>query len=215
MWFPDNKPATRGNVATGTKPQLNNNTTPADPVRRAHVVTTRFPTPTPQGCGGCGARVTAVIAWGKRPVPSRTRKLRPTAPMVLHPGGCGRVGHRRNTINGRGPPTQVGGPPAFNRHAAAGHLAARHRQDRRPEPWATPRAGTTTRQDAPPPARPPPEASSPPETGTATQTGHRRRPPTPGEPRRRNDPAAGHHKNTTQLETPPTPLGVLRRRPPL
>ena len=85
------------------------------PVRRAHVVTTRFPTPTPHtGRGGCGARVTAVIAWGKRPVPSRTRKLRPTAPMVLHPGGCGRVGHRRNTIHGRGPPTQVGGPPAFN-----------------------------------------------------------------------------------------------------
>src|SRR3954462_5579280 len=52
--------------------------------------------------------VTAVIAWGKRPVPSRTRKLRPTAPMVLHPGGCGRVGHRRNTIHGRGPPTTLG-----------------------------------------------------------------------------------------------------------
>ena len=42
-----------------------------------------------------GQRVTAVIAWGKRPVPFRTRKLRPTAPMVLHSGGCGRVGRRR------------------------------------------------------------------------------------------------------------------------
>src|SRR3954471_24560576 len=54
------------------------------------------------------ARVTAAIARGKRPDPSRTRKLRPTAPMVLHPGGCGRVGHRRNTIHGRGPPTTLG-----------------------------------------------------------------------------------------------------------
>ena len=91
---------------TGTKPQQNNNTT--------DVVTTDFPTPAHQRVRG-GARVTAVIAWGKRPVPSRTRKLRPTAPMVLHPGGCGRVGHRRNTINGRGPPPPGGGPPAFNR----------------------------------------------------------------------------------------------------
>ena len=38
----------------------------------------------------------AVIALGKRPVPFRTRKLSPTAPMVLHSGGCGRVGRRRN-----------------------------------------------------------------------------------------------------------------------
>src|SRR5690625_1238294 len=44
--------------------------------------------------------VTVVIAWGKRPVPFRTRKLRPTAPMVLHPGGCGRVGHRRTLFIG-------------------------------------------------------------------------------------------------------------------
>ena len=86
--------------------QQNNNTT--------DVVTPVFPPPRPKGCGGCGHRVTAVIAWGKRPVPSRTRKLRPTAPMVLHPGGCGRVGHRRNTINGRGPQPPGWGPPAFN-----------------------------------------------------------------------------------------------------
>lgn len=36
-----------------------------------------------------------VIAAGKRPVPFRTRKLSLPAPMVLHPPGCGRVGHRR------------------------------------------------------------------------------------------------------------------------
>ena len=87
-----------------TKQQHHNNNT-------TDVVTTDFPTPAQRARGG--ARVTAVIAWGKRPVPSRTRKLRPTAPMVLHPGGCGRVGHRRNTINGRGPPPPGGGPPAF------------------------------------------------------------------------------------------------------
>ena len=49
--------------------------------------------------------VTAVIAWGKRPVPYRTRKLRPTAPMVLHSTGCGRVGHRR---------THFGWPPVHD-----------------------------------------------------------------------------------------------------
>src|SRR5690606_18787474 len=32
---------------------------------------------------------------GKRPVPFRTRKLSPSAPMVLHSRGCGRVGRRR------------------------------------------------------------------------------------------------------------------------
>src|SRR5439155_21879225 len=35
------------------------------------------------------------MAAGKRPVPSRTRKLSPPAPMVLHPRECGRVGRRR------------------------------------------------------------------------------------------------------------------------
>ena len=127
--------------------QLNNNTTPAAKRRSEHVVTTDFPPPAPPA--GCGHRVTAVIAWGKRPVPSRTRKLRPTAPMVLHPGGCGRVGHRRNTINGRGPPPPGGGPPAFNPLL---------RQGRDPGPGARAhgqlppnRAGT--RPDAPGPGR--------------------------------------------------------------
>ena len=35
------------------------------------------------------------MAAGKRPVPFRTRKLSPPAPMVLPPGGGGRVGYRR------------------------------------------------------------------------------------------------------------------------
>ena len=45
-------------------------------------------------------RVTVVIASGKRPVTFRTRKLRLIAPMVLHSGGCGRVGHRRTPFGG-------------------------------------------------------------------------------------------------------------------
>jgi hypothetical protein len=108
MWFPNNKP----NVACGTKTQQNNNTT--------NVVTTKFPTPTHQG--GSGRRVTAVIAWGKRPVPFRTRKLRPTAPMVLHPGGCGRVGHRRTTIRSRPQPVTGWGLPHLNNKKATGPL---------------------------------------------------------------------------------------------
>ena len=66
-----------------------------------------FPPPHTRA-GGAGKRVTAVIAWGKRPVPFRTRKLRPTAPMVLHPGGCGTVGHRRTTIQPQAPTPRRG-----------------------------------------------------------------------------------------------------------
>src|SRR5690606_27218708 len=50
---------------------------------------------------GCFAGVSVVIAAGKRPVPFRTRKLSLPAPMVLHPPGCGRVGHRRTTTSTR------------------------------------------------------------------------------------------------------------------
>ena len=39
-----------------------------------------------------------VIAPGKRPATFRTWKLSPAAPMVLQPTGCGRVGHRHNTL---------------------------------------------------------------------------------------------------------------------
>ena len=49
------------------------------------------------------------MAKGKRPAPFRTRKLRPSAPMVLQVGTCGRVGHRRtfNTPVGSSDPTGV------------------------------------------------------------------------------------------------------------
>lgn len=77
----------------------------------------RFP-PTPHTRWGTGVdRFSVVIAWGKRPVPSRTRKLRPTALMVLHSEGCGRVRHRRNSLQLRGC-TPTGEHPlnTFNTH---------------------------------------------------------------------------------------------------
>ncbi len=46
--------------------------------------------------------VTAAIAAGKHPDPSRTRKLSQPAPMVLHPTGCGRVGRRRTSFTDGG-----------------------------------------------------------------------------------------------------------------
>src|SRR3954468_9725325 len=63
-------------------------------------------------------RVTAVIAEGKRPVPFRTRKLSSPAPMVLHPRGCGRVGHRRTSLHSRAAPHGVA-LPAFHGPSAA------------------------------------------------------------------------------------------------
>lgn len=67
-----------------------------------------FPTP----LWGCVETVLSVATAGRvRPVPYRTRKLSSPAPMVLHPVGCGRVGHRRHT-NPRWWPTRSdpGGP---------------------------------------------------------------------------------------------------------
>jgi hypothetical protein len=117
MWFPNNKPATQ--TATLFQEPTTEYTTTA-PLGQ-DVVTTDFPPrDSPHRDQGCGHRVTAVIAWGKRPVPSRTRKLRPTAPMVLHPGGCGRVGHRRTYIRSRAFNHQVGGsPPLTPKHPPA------------------------------------------------------------------------------------------------
>ena len=61
---------------------------------------------------------------GKRPVPFRTRKLSPPAPMVLHPRECGRVGHRRthhqNHLRNSAPAT---GPFSFNPRKQTADLA--------------------------------------------------------------------------------------------
>ena len=45
-------------------------------------------------------RFAAAMAQVRRPVPFRTRKLRPGTAMVLHPTGCGRVARRRTTRTG-------------------------------------------------------------------------------------------------------------------
>ena len=59
-----------------------------------------FPTDNP--------RFAAVMAQERRPVPFRTRKLRPGTAMVLHPTGCGRVARRRTTR--QGPPDEANNP---------------------------------------------------------------------------------------------------------
>lgn len=102
MRSPNNKPTS---LREPDITKYSNTTTPRGTTGRCCVSRKRSsdpykPTPTP---GGEFERVTAVIAWGKRPVPFRTRKLRPTAPMVLHSRGCGRVGHRRTQPPRDGP----------------------------------------------------------------------------------------------------------------
>ena len=69
----------------------------------------RFPDrhgPIPPGSfRGRSTRFAAAMARVRRPVPFRTRKLRPCTAMVLHPRGCGRVARRRfHTI--RFPPVE-------------------------------------------------------------------------------------------------------------
>ena len=65
------------------KTTTTHNTTEQHPTNR----TTRAPHTPPH--------VSVVIAGRQRPDPSRTRKLRPPAPMVLRPPGRGRAGHHR------------------------------------------------------------------------------------------------------------------------
>ncbi len=87
---------------------------PIQSLLKCYASTVRFPRdgqppPPPTDPGGTGVsghlhRVTAVIARGKRPVPFRTRKLSPSAPMVLHGRLCGRVGRRRTPIHERATP---------------------------------------------------------------------------------------------------------------
>ena len=79
------------------------------------------------GAGGwlvVSHRVTAVIASRKRPVPFRTRKLSSIAPMVLHSGGCGRVGRRRTSFTGSGGVLE---PPAGVFASSTPFFHARHR----------------------------------------------------------------------------------------
>lgn len=53
------------------------------------------------------------MAQVRRPVPFRTRKLRPGTAMVLHSTGCGRVARRRTTRTGSPDTLKVPGLPAY------------------------------------------------------------------------------------------------------
>ena len=68
-----------------------------------------------RGGGDSWIVLSVVMAEGERPVPSRTRKLSPPAPMVLHSPGCGRVGRRRHQTQGNGPGLRSGTIPFFVR----------------------------------------------------------------------------------------------------
>ena len=100
------QPTTPGNRHTNTTEQH----TRQPPPGVAH----RKPPRPGKHPGAQGTRVAAATARGKRPDPSRTRKLRPAAPMVLHPGGCGRVGHRRTHHQERGPANDGRAPTRLN-----------------------------------------------------------------------------------------------------
>ena len=95
---------------------------------------------------------TAVIAEGKHPVTFRTRKLSLPAPMVLHPGGCGRVGRRRNTDLGE--PPLSGGSLISRRFAQSATREPAQRSARRARPRLSEGEATAARSSKPAPAPP-------------------------------------------------------------
>ena len=135
---------------------------------RATRVRYAIPEPhTPPAGRGVAARdrVAAVIAAGTRPdFPFRTRKLRLPAPMVLHPPGCGRVGHRRQTTTKGGAAQR---PPPFFLSATVFSSPATARTRLPPPP---PPTRQTTRQTT----------TTPPDTAADNQhtARHRGRQPT-------------------------------------
>ena len=114
--------------------------------------------------------VAVVIAPGKRPVPYRTRKLSLDTPMVLHPPGCGRVGHHRHPPltrgphhTGRGPSTTP--PPHHTNHATGNHTApTRQRRHHGQDPTTRQRRHHGQPHHKPQQQRPPPKKSPRPTT---------------------------------------------------
>ncbi len=109
--------------------------------------------------GGDNRRFAAAMAQVRRPVPFRTRKLRPGTAMVLHSIGCGRVARRRITRHG-GPVEPEG---------SAGPLFACPRRGRGPGvpvPRARRHGGVVVIPAVPGPAGDP---GTPPTTTTARQ----------------------------------------------
>ena len=95
-----------------------------------------------------------VMAQVRRPVPFRTRKLRPGTAMVLHPTGCGRVARRRITRTGSPSEHTPQGAFAYPKHSRpkpthphkntrgfshartqTGHLRHPHGNGASPYPW--------------------------------------------------------------------------------
>ncbi len=95
---------------THPPPPEQTNETAGGPVRPQPPTTPQSNTPqraTPTRAPHTPPHVSVVIAGRQRPDPSRTRKLRPPAPMVLRPPGRGRAGHHR--AHTTPPPTQNDG----------------------------------------------------------------------------------------------------------
>ena len=99
-------------------------------------------------------RFAAAMAQVRRPVPFRTRKLRPGTAMVLHPTGCGRVARRRITRTGSPLEHTPQGAFAYPKHSRpkpthphkntrgfshartqTGHLRHPHGNGASPYPW--------------------------------------------------------------------------------
>ena len=90
----------------------------------------------PGSVRGRSTRFAAAMARVRRPVPFRTRKLRPCTAMVLHPRGCGRVARRRfHTI--RFPPVEPPRAPGGFLFSPA-HARAGGQGDAAPHPPRTP-----------------------------------------------------------------------------
>ena len=98
-------------------------------------------------------RFAAVMAQVRRPVPFRTRKLRPGTAMVLHSTGCGRVARRRTTRTGSPDTLKVPGLPSYRDTLRVGGVSrVLGPQHLGPHPPG-PRAGRATASTTPPPSR--------------------------------------------------------------
>ena len=98
-------------------------------------------------------RFAAVMAQVRRPVPFRTRKLRPGTAMVLHSTGCGRVARRRITRTGSPDTLKVPGLPAYRDTCVWGGCLAFLGLSVLGLPPPGPRAGRATASTTPPPSR--------------------------------------------------------------
>ena len=120
------------------------------------------------------------MAQERRPVPFRTRKLRPGTAMVLHPTGCGRVARRRTT--------RTGSPDTPQRYRGFPHIRTLARGGCISRPWPRPEPA---RAPGPPriPMRPTPGTipGQPRRRGRTARRVRDRGSPTPGPPVRRAD----------------------------